>query len=133
NTDSNLQSTLLICTKNGFSNRTSTKDYPCKGRAGKGVIAIKTTERNGQVVAAHIVENEDEVMLITNGGTLIRTNVRDISVIGRNTQGVRLISLNEGDTLVSMTKIVEPDVGEEDHETDTVVVDSTREIIKTSD
>ncbi|MCY4217822.1 MAG: DNA gyrase subunit A [Gammaproteobacteria bacterium] len=133
NTDSNLQSTILICTKNGFGNRTSIKDYPCKGRAGKGVIAIKTTERNGQVVAAHIVENEDEVMLITNGGTLIRTNVRDISVIGRNTQGVRLISLNEGDTLVSMTKIVEPDVGEEDHETDTVVVDSTREIIKTSD
>lgn len=111
-----LASTILICTKNGYGNRTSVNDYPCKGRAGKGVIAIKTSNRNGKVVAAHVVENEDEVMMITNGGTLIRTNVGDISVIGRNTQGVRLISLAEEDTLVSMTKIVEPDEVEAEDE-----------------
>lgn len=103
------KSTILICTRNGYGNRTSVNDYPCKGRAGKGVIAIKTSKRNGKVVAAHVVRNEDEVMMITNGGTLIRTNVREISVIGRNTQGVRLISLTQDDTLVSMTKVVEPD------------------------
>ncbi len=132
-TPEDFQSTILICTRNGFGNRTSINDYPCKGRAGKGVIAIKTNQRNGQVVAAHVVENEDEVMLITNGGTLIRTNIRDISVIGRNTQGVRLISLNEGDTLVSMTKIVEPDVGEEDQGGEVVSLVDAEEINESSD
>ncbi len=108
--------TVLISTENGYGNRTSINDYPCKGRAGKGVIAIKTSERNGKVVTAHLVENNDQVMMITNGGTLIRTNAGDISVIGRNTQGVRLISLNEGDTLVSMSKVVEPEEAEENEQ-----------------
>ena len=124
-----VDSTILICTENGYGNRTSIKNYPCKGRAGKGVIAIKTSGRNGKVVGAHIVENSDELMMITNGGTLIRTVVRDISVIGRNTQGVRLISLSEDDTLVSLSKVVEPDEMEEegdeesDRETTDVPVD----------
>lgn len=101
--------TILMCTENGYGNRTSVQNYPCKGRAGKGVIAIKTSSRNGKVVAAHVVGDSDEVMMITNGGTLIRTVVGDISVIGRNTQGVRLISLGADETLAGLSKIIEPE------------------------
>ncbi|MYD76422.1 MAG: DNA gyrase subunit A [Gammaproteobacteria bacterium] len=102
-------STILICTENGYGNRTSIGGYPRKSRGGKGVIAIKTSERNGKVIGAHVVENADGVMLITDGGILIRTPVGDVSVIGRNTQGVRLISLNDGEALASLSKIVEPE------------------------
>ena len=134
-TSEDWNSTILICTKNGYGNRTSVHDYPCKGRAGKGVIAIKTSERNGKVVAAHVVGNEDEVMMITNGGTLIRTSVRDISVIGRRTQGVRLISLAQDDTLVSMTKVVEPDEVEveEEQKGSAVTRDNAEAIDESSD
>ncbi len=97
--------TILTSTLNGFGKRTPVGDFPGKGRGGQGVIAIKTSERNGPVVSALLVHDDDEVMLITNNGVLIRTHVAEISSQGRNTQGVRLISLNGEETLASVGKI----------------------------
>ncbi len=99
--------TILTATVNGFGKRTPVEDYPTKGRGGKGVIAIKTTERNGEVVGAVQVEEDDDIMLISNRGTLIRTSVNQVSVVSRNTQGVSLIRLNEGEQLVGLEQIVE--------------------------
>ena len=76
-------------------------------RGGQGVISIQASERNGAVLAACLVEEADEVMLITDGGTLIRTRVKEISVIGRNTQGVRLIDLSEAELLAGLEKVAE--------------------------
>jgi DNA gyrase subunit A len=86
-------STILTVTENGYGKRTEEAEYRVQGRGGKGVIDIKTTERNGRVVGLVQVKDSDEVMLVTNGGMLIRMKVKEISVIGRNTQGVRLITL----------------------------------------
>jgi DNA gyrase subunit A len=99
--------TVLTTTVNGFGKRTPIEDYPTKGRGGKGVIAIKTSERNGEVVGAIQVAEDDDVMLISNRGTLIRTPVKDISVVSRNTQGVSLIRLGEGEQLVGLERVVE--------------------------
>ena len=104
--------TILTATEHGYGKRTLISDFPRKGRAGRGVIAIKTSDRNGKVVSAHIVSESDEVMLITDGGILIRTRVAEISTIGRNVQGVRLISLGNDDRLVCVSNIVEPDNAE---------------------
>ena len=98
---------VLTSTENGFGKRTLSNEFPRKNRGGMGVIAIKTSSRNGDVVSALSVEKSDEVMLITNGGILIRTKVDEISVQGRNTQGVRLISLKQGEALVSVGKVEE--------------------------
>ena len=87
--------TLLTVSENGYGKRTNEEEYRVQGRGGKGIIDIKTTERNGKVVGAVQVKNDDEVMLVTSGGVLIRMGVNDISVIGRNTQGVRLITLDD--------------------------------------
>ncbi len=87
--------TILTVTENGYGKRTEEAEYRIQGRGGKGIIDIKTTERNGNVVGLAQVKDRDEVMLVTNGGMLIRIKVHDISVIGRNTQGVRLISPGE--------------------------------------
>ena len=87
--------TLLTVTENGYGKRTVEDEYRVQGRGGKGIIDIKTTERNGPVVGAVQVKDDDEVMLVTSGGVLIRMGVREISVIGRNTQGVRLITLDD--------------------------------------
>ena len=87
--------TLLTVSENGFGKRTSEDEYRVQGRGGKGIIDIKTTERNGLVVGAVQVKDDDEVMLVTSGGVLIRMGVKEISVIGRNTQGVRLITLDD--------------------------------------
>ena len=103
---------LLISTENGYGKRTPLPDFPCKGRGGKGVIAIKTSPRNGQVVSALMVREDDEVMLITDGGVLIRTRIAEISTQSRNTQGVRLISLKEEERLVSVSKV--EDTGQPD-------------------
>ncbi len=102
--------TVLTATVNGFGKRTPVDDYPVKGRGGKGVIAIKTSERNGKVVGAVQVENEDDIVLISNRGTLVRTEVNGISVVSRNTQGVNLIRLGKGEQLVGLDKIL--DLGE---------------------
>ena len=97
--------TILTATENGYGKRTVIDDYPGYGRGGQGVISIQTSDRNGAVVSALSVADEDEVMLITDAGTLIRTQVESISVLGRNTQGVTLIGLNEGEKLVGMARI----------------------------
>lgn len=100
--------TLLAITQNGYGKRTRFEEYPTQKRGGKGVITIRTTERNGLVVGAHSVNDHNALMLITEYGQMIRISVGDIRTISRNTQGVRLISLAEGDQLVSATP-VEPE------------------------
>jgi DNA gyrase subunit A len=100
-------SPVLTATENGYGKRTSADDYPVYGRGGQGVIAIQVTERNGVVVGAVPADDNDEVMLISGGGTLVRTRVNEISVMGRNTQGVRLIALGNGEKLVGIERVVE--------------------------
>ena len=101
--------------------RTLISDFPRKNRGGKGVIAIKTSGRNGIVVSAHIVNESDEVMLITDGGILIRTEVAEISILSRNTQGVRLISLKNDERLVSVSKVEDVDTDEEEPHQETPI------------
>ncbi|HHH45724.1 MAG TPA: DNA gyrase subunit A, partial [Thiotrichales bacterium] len=98
---------ILTATENGYGKRTPVEEYPIHRRGGQGVISIQTTARNGNVVGAVQVRESDEVMLITDSGTLVRTPVADISRMGRNTQGVRLIRLGEGEKLVGIEAIVE--------------------------
>jgi DNA gyrase subunit A len=105
---------ILTATENGYGKRTKVEDYRTSGRGGSGVISIQVTERNGNVVSAEQVLDTDDVMLITDGGTLVRTHVNEVSIVGRNTQGVRLINLNEGEHLVSTTKIAEIESAEID-------------------
>ena len=112
---------VLTSSQHGYGKRTALTEYPTKGRGGKGVISIQASERNGKIVGAQLVNEEDEVMLITDGGILIRTRVSEISVIGRNTQGVKLINLGEDESLISLGKIVEPTAENEDDEIDDVV------------
>jgi DNA gyrase subunit A len=100
------QGMILTASENGYGKRTPVEDFPVHGRGGQGVIALQITERNGRVVGALRVNPEDEIMLISSSGTLVRTPVDDISIQGRNTQGVRLIRLDEGDRLVGMERII---------------------------
>ncbi|MBT7068369.1 MAG: DNA gyrase subunit A, partial [Verrucomicrobia bacterium] len=93
--------TFLVCTENGYGKRTSFDEYRIQSRGGSGIIAIRTTERNGKVVGAHSVLDDDALMLITANGKMIKMEVADVRMIGRATQGVRLINLDKGDTLVS--------------------------------
>ncbi|MCG6939036.1 MAG: DNA gyrase subunit A [Gammaproteobacteria bacterium] len=96
---------ILTATENGYGKRTDVNDYPLKGRGGQGVISIKSTDRNGKVIGAVQVQPEDEIMMITDSGTLVRIAVTDVSEMGRNTQGVRLIRLTNGEKLVEIEKI----------------------------
>jgi DNA gyrase subunit A len=96
---------VLTATENGYGKRTAIEDFPVQGRGGQGVITIQTTERNGRTVGAVLVEDDDEIMLISSNGTLVRTSVDEISVQGRNTQGVRLIRVEEGQRLVGLARI----------------------------
>jgi DNA gyrase subunit A len=105
--------TLLTVCERGFGKRTPTSDYPTKNRGGKGVITIKTTERNGKVVGLRIVTDEDDLMLITDGGKLIRMPADGIPTIGRNTQGVRLIRLETDEVVVAMERMAEREEGAE--------------------
>jgi DNA gyrase subunit A len=98
---------VLTATRNGYGKRTPLVDYPKHHRGGQGVISIQVTERNGPVVGACIVEEEDEVMLISSGGVLIRTRVKEISVVGRNTQGVNVMEMSAEEHLVGMEKVAE--------------------------
>ena len=95
------ESTMMAITENGYGKRTSFDEYRCQSRGGKGIISIQTTERNGLVVSAHAVTEEHRLMLISEGGQMICIGASDLRVIGRNTQGVRLFNLKEGDKLVS--------------------------------
>ena len=109
-----LGSTVLVATENGYGKRTPVSEFPRKGRGGQGVIAIQTTARNGAVVGAVLVDEQDEVMLITDAGTLVRTPVSEVSVMSRNTQGVVLIRLTEGERLVEIARIESLDGDDED-------------------
>jgi DNA gyrase subunit A len=106
--------TLLTVCENGYGKRTPVEEYRLQSRGGKGIIDIKTSDRNGKVVNLLAVADDDEVMLITKDGQIVRTKVGEISIVGRNTQGVRCIGLNEGDKLVSVARIPreEPEVGD---------------------
>jgi DNA gyrase subunit A len=121
-------SPVLTATENGYGKRTLADDYPVYGRGGQGVIAIQVTERNGSVVGAVPADDTDEVMLISGGGTLVRTRVNEISVMGRNTQGVRLIALDPGEQLVGIERIIEDrSESDDDTDTDTEATDETSE------
>ncbi|MCC7120571.1 MAG: DNA gyrase subunit A [Gammaproteobacteria bacterium] len=104
---------VLLATANGYGKRTRIEEFPRHGRGGQGVIAIQTSERNGQVVGAVTVAVDEEIMLISDGGTLVRTPVQEISVVGRNTQGVRLISLGSGEKLVGVEPVADVGNGDE--------------------
>ncbi|MBA4697440.1 MAG: DNA gyrase subunit A [Legionella sp.] len=101
------EGTIMTVTEHGFGKRTQVEEHPVSGRGGKGVISIQATKRNGRVVRALQVADTDQVMLITDKGTLVRFKVSEISIIGRNTQGVRFINLNKGEHVVSMQRIEE--------------------------
>jgi len=98
---------ILLATQNGYGKRTNVEEFPTKGRGGQGVIAIKTSKRNGPVVGAVSVLDEEEIMLISDRGTLVRTPVEGVSVLGRNTQGVRLINIAEDEKLVGVESVAE--------------------------
>jgi DNA gyrase subunit A len=102
--------TLMTITENGYGKRTSIDEYPVRNRGGKGVITIKTTDRNGVVVASLLVTDEDDVMLVTSRGKIIRIPVGDVSVIGRNTQGVRLIAMQPGERVAGAARLAEKDM-----------------------
>ncbi|MFT5481436.1 MAG: DNA gyrase subunit A [Halieaceae bacterium] len=107
---------VLTVSANGYGKRTEMDDFPTKGRGNMGVIAIKTSERNGNLVGAVQVFEGDELMLISDQGTLVRTRTDEVSVLSRNTQGVRVIKLKSGEGLVGVERVAEPEaiVGEED-------------------
>jgi DNA gyrase subunit A len=104
---------VLTATENGYGKRTPISDYTRHGRGTQGMIAIQCSERNGKLLAARLVNREDEIMLITTGGVLIRTRVSEVREMGRSTQGVRLINLDEGEKLAGLERIVEPEEEEE--------------------
>ena len=99
------EGTLLTISENGYGKRTAHAEYPCKHRGGRGVIDIKASDRNGPVVACKQVRVDDEIMAITQNGIIIRIPVDGISTIGRNTQGVRLINIDEGDRVIDITRV----------------------------
>ena len=107
---------ILTATENGFGKRTDVSAYTVQGRGGQGLIAIQTSERNGNAIGAVLVNEDDEIMLISDKGILVRTPVKDVSVVGRNTQGVNLITLAKGELLVGLERIM--DVGDEDQDSD---------------
>ena len=102
-------STLFTITENGYGKRTSIDEYPVNKRGGKGVITIKTNARNGQVVSIILVEDEDDVMIMTDSGKIIRIPVSGVSIISRNTQGVKLIGLDEGDSVTGAARLADKD------------------------
>ncbi|WP_299999265.1 DNA topoisomerase (ATP-hydrolyzing) subunit A [uncultured Cedecea sp.] len=102
------EGSILTVTQNGYGKRTSAAEYPTKSRATQGVISIKVTERNGNVVGAVQVEDTDQIMMITDAGTLVRTRVSEVSVVGRNTQGVILIRTAEDENVVGLQRVAEP-------------------------
>ncbi|HKJ87379.1 MAG TPA: DNA gyrase C-terminal beta-propeller domain-containing protein, partial [Gammaproteobacteria bacterium] len=98
---------VLTVTENGFGKRTGLEEYRLQGRGGQGILTIKESERNGQAVSVRLVRPDNEVMLVTSQGTLIRTPLEGISRMGRNTQGVRLIDLAEGERVVGAERVEE--------------------------
>ena len=106
----NEELSVLTATENGYGKRTPISEYARHGRGTQGMISIRTSERNGKVVAARLVKQDDEIMLITTGGVLIRTRVKEVRKMNRATQGVRLINLDEGEKLAGLERVIETDV-----------------------
>ncbi len=106
----NEELSVLTATENGYGKRTPISEYARHGRGTQGMISIRTSERNGKVVAARLVKQDDEIMLITTGGVLIRTRVKEVRKMNRVTQGVRLINLDEGEKLAGLERVIETDV-----------------------
>ncbi|WP_034944351.1 DNA topoisomerase (ATP-hydrolyzing) subunit A [Erwinia oleae] len=104
---------IMTVTQNGYGKRTASTEYPTKSRATQGVISIKVTERNGPVIGAVQVVDSDQIMMITDAGTLVRTRVSEVSVVGRNTQGVILIRTAEDESVVGLQRVAEPVADEE--------------------
>ncbi|SIQ85655.1 DNA gyrase subunit A [Solilutibacter tolerans] len=121
---------VLTASENGFGKRTPIDDFPKKGRGTQGVIALKTTERNGQLVGAIQLSEHHDVLLISDGGTLVRTPAADIAQVGRNTQGVTLMRVQAGEKLQAVERLdvsLDSDEAEETVVTDVVVVESTEQ------
>jgi DNA gyrase subunit A len=110
------EGTVLNITENGFGKRTRLEEFTCHRRGGQGLIAIQTSKRNGAVIGAVLVNDHDEIMLITDAGTLVRTPVDGISVVGRNTQGVTVIRLDKKEKVVGVDRIEGGLAGEEDED-----------------
>ena len=102
--------TLLVAGENGIGKRTDFDEYRIQSRGGKGIITMKTGDKTGGVVGALTVKDTDEIMLITTGGQMVRTGVKDIREAGRNTMGVKLVNLDEGDKLQAIAPVVGEDV-----------------------
>ena len=124
---------ILSVSENGYGKRTSSEDFPIYGRGGQGVIGMQTSDRNGAVVGAVQVSESDEIMLISDKGTLVRTRVVEVSVQGRNTQGVRLIKLKEGEKLVGLEQVDEPEEVELFPGAEGVDIDESAEIVESTD
>jgi DNA gyrase subunit A len=105
---------ILTVADKGFGKRTKVDEYRLQSRGGKGIITMKTTDKTGRVVGVQQVTEDDQLMLVTNGGKIIRLRIKDIRIIGRNTQGVRLIDLEEGERVVSLARLAEKEEDEED-------------------
>ena len=100
---------MLTVTQNGYGKRTELSEYRVQGRGGSGIITIQTTDRNGKVIGAMQVADTDDIVLVTDKGKVIRSHAKEIAVIGRNTQGVRLISLEDGEKMISLARLAEKD------------------------
>jgi len=100
---------ILTVTERGYGKRTHPEEHSCQGRGGQGVIGIQTSKRNGQLISALQVTDDDDIMLISDGGTLVRTHANEISTLGRNTQGVTLIRLRKDENLVGLARIQSED------------------------
>ena len=112
---------VLVASENGYGKRSNLDEYRTQNRSGKGVYTLKSTEKTGRLVSILEVLDSDDIMIITNGGVMIRQSVSAIRTIGRNTQGVRLIKLDDGSSISSVTKVVkdENDENDENEETPT--------------
>ena len=109
---------ILTVAEGGYGKRTAMDEYRLQSRGGKGIITMKTTDKTGRVIGVQHVTEDDQLMLITNIGKIIRLRIKDIRVIGRNTQGVRLIELEEGERVVSLARLAEKEEEDEEEKTD---------------
>ena len=109
-----LGASILTVSENGFGKRTERDEYRLQSRGGKGIITMKTNDKTGRVVGVQQVTDDDQLMLISNKGKIIRLRIKDIRVIGRNTQGVHLIGLEEGERVVSLARVAEKEEEEEE-------------------
>ena len=119
--------TLLTICENGHGKRTILEDYRPQHRGGIGLINIKTSERNGSVVALKAVKDEDDIMIMTAKGIIIRTGLEQVREIGRNTQGVRLIKLDDDDKVVAVERVVKEEQGSEEPEGDSPITPTQSE------